>query len=196
MGVRIMGYRHSMYLVNKEVCEEVKNMTYKELVSKYGEGDYFRPDNLEIKEIYDFGKLYWDDTAERIYEKGSPVFRKDVMEILEDYVPYLVNKAGLEMAIEIYRKKTEDLYNKLRVDCNEMIAYMGVEIPFDNSVHENIEQFIQEKIRGWSAGNIYNLNLNNDEIINSYNYEYQIFELVRLYKSIDFNKYNILFMGG
>lgn len=190
-----MGYRHYMYLISKEVCKEVKNMKYEELVSKYGEDEYFSLHDLEKKEIYNFGKLYWDDTSERIYRTGTPMFNEDVMKKVDDYVPYLVGKEGLEVAIDIYRKKTEDFYRGLEIDGDVKIGFMGIELPIDITKQEKVDKFLQEQIRGWSAGNIYNLDQNNEDIVNSYKYEYQIFELVRLYKSIDFNKFNILFMG-
>ena len=41
----------------------------------------------------------------------------------------------------------------------------------------------------------YNLDENSSVIVRSWSYEYQVFELVRRMKTIDWEKYSVLFMG-
>lgn len=114
-----MGYRHYFYLVEKTQVEAVKHMSISELYeyakkcgSEVSEEDgekyfYFNDEKFMNKtEIFEFGKLYFDDTAERIYSKGIPLFEKqEVQEYLSDYSPFVVGKDGLLEAIKIYEKK-------------------------------------------------------------------------------------------
>ena len=112
-----MGYRHYFYLVDKSKCEAIRNMTMSELCNyaksegvEGGDGWFSFNDNkfLDKKEIFEFGKLYWDDTADRIYSKGEPLFTdKEVQEDVSDYDPYVVGKPGVLEAIEIYKSGYE-----------------------------------------------------------------------------------------
>ena len=65
-------------------------------------------------------------------------------------------------------------FELFRCDCIERMRVM-----VDNSIDFTLTDIPEES----------------ETILNSWLFEYQIFELVRLYKSIDWNKYTILFYG-
>ena len=134
-----MGYRHYFYKVKKADVETIKDMTYKQLV-EYAEANGVEVDEwdghkyvnfindkfLNKVEVYCLGKLYWDDTAELIYNKGTPLFSvPEVQKEFEEYAPYVVGKEGLLEAIRIYHEKVLEFYKDLLVDGKKR------ELPFE-----------------------------------------------------------------
>lgn len=201
-----MGYRHYFYLVDKSKCEEVKNMTLNELCDyakskgvEGGDGWFSFNDNkfLDKKEIFEFGKLYWDDTADRIYSKGEPLFTdKEVQEDVSDYDPYVVGKPGVLEAIEIYKRKIIEAYKNLLVDGGKQFLPGGFFIERDDIKSiDKIRDFITEKLKWWERLGAIDLDETHESISGSWQYEHQIFELVRLYKSIDWETKTVLFYG-
>ena len=201
-----MGYRHYFYLIEKKEVENVCDMTYNKLidyVEKQGweieDGWFSLMDAFNQKEIFEFGKLYWDDTADLIYKTGVPLFKnEETQKEFSDYIPYVVGKPGLEKAIEIYKNKILNYFKSLvSPECiSENILEFNIE-PKDLDTAE-VCLYLKDKILKWS--NVFgclpiNMNEDKEEISNSWLFEYQIFELVRLYKSIDWDKYTILFYG-
>lgn len=192
-----MGYRHYFYLVEKTQVEAVKRMSISELYeyaekcgSEVSEEDgkkyfYFNDEKFMNKtEIFEFGKLYFDDTAERIYSKGIPLFEKqEVQEYLSDYAPYVVGKDGLLEAIKIYEEKVLKYYKSLLSDDEE---------PQQSKMLECVE----DKIRTLSAFGLADIDKTNKmKVTSSWEYEHSIFNLVHILKTIDWEKDTILFYG-
>lgn len=192
-----MGYRHYFYLVEKTQVEAVRHMSISEVFeyaekcgSKVSEEDgkkyfYFNDEKFMNKtEIFEFGKLYFDDTAERIYSKGIPLFEKqEVQEYLSDYSPFVVGKDGLLEAIKIYEEKVLKYYKSLLSDNEE---------PQQSKMLERVE----DKIRTLSAFGLANTDETNKmKVTSSWEYEHSIFNLVHILKTIDWDKDTILFYG-
>lgn len=201
-----MGYRHYFYLVDKSKCEAIRNMTMSELCNyaksegvEGGDGWFSFNDNkfLDKKEIFEFGKLYWDDTADRIYSKGEPLFTdKEVQEDVSDYDPYVVGKPGVLEAIEIYKRKIIEAYKNLLVDGGVQLLPGGFYIEREDIKSiDKVREFIHEKLKWWELFGAIDLDETHESISDSYQYEHQIFELVRLYKSIDWETKTVLFYG-
>ena len=203
-----MGYRHYFYLVDKRDVELVKDKTQEELVQiakTYGadvdeEDGYFYFNDKKFMnktEIYEFGKLYWDDTAERIYSKGVPLFEKEeVQECFEDYCPYVMGQDAMLEAINVYKEKIVKYYKSLLVDgdTKDFGYFYDVE-------PENIKDIvlvchhISDMLYHWDRMGVVDTDPENERISNSWMFEHQIFELVRLYKSIDWENKCLLFYG-
>ncbi len=179
-----MGYRHYMYKISKDLVEEIKGLTYEELAQKYHEESesYFHLGNLPKVELHDFGK--YCDGANDIYSEGIPLFKnKEVMENLDDYKPFIVGKEGLKKAIEIYKKKVIDYYESLLTDGEHQTAT------------EKQLEHIKDILTEWKCGFAIDIDENKQEVTSSWKFEYSLFELVRLLKTIDFEKDTILFYG-
>lgn len=205
-----MGYRHYFYKVKKADVETVKDMTNEQLV-KYAEANGVEVDEwdghkyvnfindkfLNKVEVYCLGKLYWDDTAELIYNKGTPLFSvPEVQKVFEEYVPYVVGKEGLLEAIRIYHDKVLKFYKSLLVDGEERRLPFGITLTVDDvkSVDKVLE-CISDKIRDISYGIVDTNNSNKWEVTSSWDYEYAIFNLVHILKSIDWEQDTLLFYG-
>lgn len=204
-----MGYRHYFYKVNKADVEKVKDMTLNEVIAYAKEcsarvyeeenGFYFNDDVfLNKQEVFEFGKLYWDDTAERIYNKGVHLFSKEeVQEEVGDYVPYVVGKDGVLEAIKIYEEKVLKYYKDLLVDGKDCSLPLGITLRKEDvkSIDKLVEH-IEDKIR--RIGFI-GLTDTNEEykwsVTSSWEYEHSIFNLVHILKSVDWETETILFYG-
>ena len=60
---------------------------------------------------------------------------------------------------------------------------------------DKVREFIHEKLKWWELFGAIDLDETHESISDSYQYEHQIFELVRLYKSIDWETKTVLFYG-
>lgn len=210
-----MGYRHYLYIIPKETVKNLQGKSYEELWEEYAtpkekdsyyewlkeypeKGKHIDIDWFGQQEVFEFGKLYWDDTAQRIYDTGKPLFdNPEIQEEFADYEPYIVSKEAIKIAVEIYRQKVIDYYKDLFKE-NEKLCDPFFHIPI-----EEVEKSIQEKcledcrnqLDEWSKGWLLDFDEDSLALTGSWFYQYSIFNLMHLYKSIDFEKYDLLFYG-
>lgn len=154
-------------------------------VEMYDEHFYFNDDRFMGKqEVFSFGSLY-DDSAERIYAKGHPLFaREDVQSKFCDYAPYVVGKAGLLEAIAIYEEKVRNYYN-------------GLLSGKDGDVEKTAVDHIKRKIHRFSVTSLANTKENNRwTLTNSWEFEHSIFNLIHILKTLDWDKETLLFYGA
>lgn len=204
-----MGYRHYFYLVKKSEVEAVKDMTFNELfeyaktcgVEVYEDERWFNWRDsriLDTTEVFEFGKLYWDDTADRIYNTGVHLFNDEAMqEYVSDYVPYVVGKEGLLEAIKIYQEKIVKYYTDLLTDGQDYNLPLGLTLRKEDvkSADKIIEHFT-DKIHSLSYRDIANVDEENKwRVTTSWEYEHSIFNLVHLLKTIDWETETLLFYG-
>lgn len=202
-----MGYRHYFYKVSKAEVETVKDMDYAQLkgyVKDRGgkvveEDDWVDLDDvLSQTEVHEFGKLYWDDTANRIYSKGVPLFtKKETQDHFEDYVPYVVGKEGMLEAISIYQEDVLNYYKSLLVDGEERRLPLGITLTVDDVKSiDKVVSLIEDKVRSISYRGLVNIDEDNKwQVTPSWEKEHSIFNLVHILKSIDWEKDTLLFYG-
>lgn len=204
-----MGYRHYFYKVKKTDVEAVKDMDLsalfeyaKECGSEVYDEDksfYFNDDKfLDKTEVHEFGKLYWDDTAERIYSKGVPLFSKtEVQEYVCDYVPYVVGKDGVLEAIAIYQEKVISYYKGLLKDGQDCSLPLGLTIhKYDVKSINKLVEHIEDKLQKLLYLGLADTNEKNKwQVTTSWEYEHSIFNLVHILKSIDWEQDTLLFYG-
>jgi len=178
-----MGYSYYISIISKEVVKDLENLTYDKLIKRFeSEYDYFNIQDLPMINIYEFGDLDAVD-VDSICLKGRPLFNNEELSAdLEHYGPVLVGREGLLEGISIYKAKITSYLKKLLVDDD------------DNSARAKQEKHIKHTLSEWEMGSAINLN-SKESISYSTSYEYAIFELVRLLKTIDFEKDTILFYG-
>jgi hypothetical protein len=201
-----MGYRHYFYTADLAECDHVENMDYnmlalycKERFPGSSDDDTYIDihEILGQREVFEFGKLYYDDTAERIYRRGRPLFsNKETQGEFSYYKPYRMGKEGMMEAIEIYKQKIISYYECLLVDGEVQVLPLGIEIPRNDikSVDKLVKN-AKDALMWWKEIGAIDLNENHEAIAKSWLYEHQIFELVRLYKTIDWDKKCLLFYG-
>lgn len=201
-----MGYRHHMYIVPRKKVEDIRNLTYAELKEYarvhgglYGddEGSWvYLNDIVDGQEFFDFGKYY--DNADEIEKLGTPLFLiEDTQEYFEEYSPYVVEKDAVICAIEYYRKKIVNWYSELLMTQEEFDA---THEEWERRVkqEERIRKHLESQRREWKNrfGIIaVDLNMENNRITNSRLCEYEIFELVHQFKTMDWENNTLVFYG-
>ena len=171
-----MGFRHYYVIQEKTKVNDIRKMNLED-IEKLEERDMYVFDILGEK-VFEFGKLYFDDTRERITKEGEELFKnKEVQERLCDYDIILVGKASILEAIEVYKEKIQkNLHASIKKSSLE-----EYEKDYDSKL-ELIDYMI-------------NLNEKSKKVTNSWLYEYSIFNLVFLLKTIDFEKYDLIVLG-
>lgn len=192
-----MGYRNYLYKIEKKKANQIRNMTYKELKDKYKIDDeeyidIFKILNLDVNKdmVFEFGKLYWEDTIPRIQNTGKKLFKsKKLNEIFEDEKPYIVGEEALIESINIYKDKIKNLYTELlekESQCKRKSEKIAI-----------LEKHIKDYDFYWNKSlfDIVVLDKNENKICDSQLYEHLIWELVYQFKTIDFEKYDLIFLG-
>lgn len=202
-----MGYRHYMYIVPRVLVDDIKGLTYDELVQyarKCGAVEDWEDgscislhDLLGRNEFHGFGKYY--ENAENIYNLGKPLFEnKETQEQFEDYEPYVVGIDAVLCAIEDYRKKIVKWYSKLLMTQEECDAANQYHSEHRQTQDERIRTHLTNQMEEWENEFGYyaiNTDMDSNKIVHSWLYEYAIFELVHQMKMMDWEKDTLVFYG-
>lgn len=163
-------------------------MSYRSYIGKISKNRYdkiksYVKDDLEnvrffdfIDTLYDFGK-YTNYTSSGIPMEDFFTNDESNKYISIDHDLKIVNKDFLEYIIEEYRLKIVSLYSDIKGD-NVRLDYL-----------------ISMIITVWEKFKPYNLDIGVDKIVETTRYEYAIFELVRIYKTFDWENDVMVFYG-
>lgn len=194
-----MGYRNKIAIMDTSRHEIIKDMNLEDLKEWFsretnqeiGEDGYIHIPCYELsKEVHELGK-YCDFKI----KNRSRIFSNKEVELHfndEGGEFYFINQDGFQELIEDYRKKILNYYELLLKQDEKDILLGRV---------TTIEHDLKSKIRQWGENctrleiRPYNLNLKSDEIVSAWEYEYAIFELVRVYKSIDWDNQKVAITG-
>lgn len=212
-----MGYRTYIGYLPKEKYQEIKDLSKTELLSKFGEDEDGYVGPYEIgKELYEFGKYTNFNPPD-----GSmvPFFsNRELQEFYsEDNELWVVNKDFLKYIIETYKEKIRGYLGDMVKPFLDEDGYRGDflksvktnygikedKYEFDGSVLNkdqqnsivNILNHIISINSEWNMLVPFNLDDGKDEVTSSWKYEYSIFELVRIYKSFDWEN-NVMIHYG
>ena len=175
-----MGYRNYLGSASKKDHEELKGKTEQELIKyqdreEQEDGGWFSPRHAPYHhELYELGK-YCDFGFE---SELQPFFEK--VEI-SDGEFLIMEKKHLLIMIDFYRGLVEDYYKKVlrkhdgdtSFKDEDQIAYHEIKTP---------AQVVGHKVNIWGDKTFhpYNLNEKINDIVSSWEYEYAVFELVRI----------------
>lgn len=198
-----MGYSHELWKIKNDKLSIITNLSYLDVIDyfkdNYNEGDLDDLDttvylphllsSLNAIKIYDFGKDY--ENSDDLITNGVPFFlNTQTSEYYEEYSPYVINKDGLLSAIEFYRLKILNYYKSFLLSDDELY-----QLGYFKNNNERIMSDIKQKIFEWNNKNHPPYNLNGDVFVNSWLYEYEIFSLVHIYKTTDWENESIVFCG-
>ena len=98
-------------------------------------------------------------------------------------------------AIEIYQEKILNYYKGLLIDGDEAIGPFGIVIPQPQiKCIDKLTEEVRDKIF-WNNAGIVDLDEKKPCVTSTWLYEYSIFNLVFLLKTIDWEKETLLFYG-
>lgn len=196
-----MSYSYRVYKLPKpfidecrscETFEDFKNIYFRGISNNQVNKDYIVEEN--IYPLYELGKLEYDfgetTDIEELYKHGNSLFKSlELNEEYFDYKPIVLEPSGILCAIEIYRNQIIKHYKRL---ANETEIYHKSQL-------ERLRNHVEDMLDEWDNQNFpdlrpYDLS-DSKNIISSWKYEYQIFELVRIYKEFDWEHYSLVFYG-
>lgn len=178
-----MGYRNKIAILDIAKREEIKDMTIDQLKKSYNK-DYVSCYEIS-KEVYEIGK-YWDHDFLMKFKRDIFTNPDTNNFFNEESEFYIIGKDGLAAIIEAYRLSIVKYFDSV---LNPKLATSVLDI--------NPQKYLESKAREWDNKSFkpYNLDLTSEEIVSSWTHEYAIFELVRIYKSIDETKQLICITG-
>jgi hypothetical protein len=210
-----MGYRTYIGSMPKKEWNKIKSMTKEQLMAFYPMDD---DESYWYKGVYDFGKQLYEFGKDADFQppkKSIKTFfkKKDVHSHYNNYNElFVVTKEFLAYIIETYRSKVSNIYKDMLKPFHDDSSFLDtVEIKYgypqnnykydfskitqsqQNALHEMFSHIGDFRME-WVLLTPYDLT-NGEECTNSWKYEYGIFELIRIYKSFDWNK-NIMFYYG
>jgi hypothetical protein len=207
-----MGYRQYFYEVDKSKIEGIRQCkTEEELYDfcikngieceKYGDGDYYCPLYHLGKELFEFGKYY--ENSSEIYKHGDSLFTSNELnERYDDYGAIVCDEEAILCAIEWQKqhiiKVYENLINNTFEDPIARYAYPR-DIDEKELHYQRLLEHCKDHLMWWKPmygdGSAINTNKERDTIVHSWLYEHTIFDLVRIYKTFDWENKSLLFLG-
>lgn len=172
-----MSFRSYLSVIDNSKLKEIKDLSLNDIYR------FFNTDNVvdfifKFEIIFEFGS--YSDYDEYILKNSSSVFsNKEAKEKLaECYLRKISEKQFLNL-IEKIRQNIGEYFDKLSSD------------------ERRIRKHIENKKTKWNESILvpYNLNKKTKNIIDDDSLEYNIFELINIYKKIDFTKQTLLFIG-
>ena len=191
-----MGYRNHIAVLSKERHNIIKDMTRDELqkwwTKESGEkpdedGDIYVPVYKLSREVFELGK-YCDMSYLDPYRSDLFSNKEVNTNFNTENEFFMINKEGFESIIEWFRNRIQSCYESiLKQDPNDV----------EEGRVQPIEEFLKKRIQDWKGEFIkpYDIHPDREGIVSSWDYEYEIFELVRVYKSIDWNKELVVITG-
>ncbi len=197
-----MGYRQYIYEFDKSLVEGVRKCKTEDELCAFLEKT--SPNAVEHDfdgekyaklydigtELYEFGKYF--EYSDEMYKHGDSLFMSEELnERYSDYGPIVLDPDGILGAIEFYRKKVAGIYEDLLREKSENEWD-------DRSQFDRLLSHARDYLHWWKPTYGYspgNLNVDNPCIVNSWLYEHGYFELIRIYKTFDWENKSMVFMG-
>lgn len=211
-----MGYRNYFYIAEKEKVDNFFSLSHEEQmkitaeIEKKGYSDqefakkiaqeYLKENVLSdwnvrkcisAQEIHECGKYFDSETSEKIKE-GCKDYSDGDTEFC------IVKPEALLICAEHYKQKTIDWWENIAksIDMtdeeikNDWKNYPGGRPNIKEKLEYHIRDLKDKRI------NVLDTDINNKfSITTSWTYEYTMFELIHLYKSIDWNQYQLIWCG-
>lgn len=186
-----MGYRNYIGQLKLGVCRDLDFNSLikkcKELENDYNL-DYISPRML-VEELHEFGKYV---NIKKLEGNLKHYFNKiEVRKHFEsDYEFMEIKKEGLKSIIEEYAEYVANYYEKLLI-ADEIEVFEG------QTVEKKCVNAIKSKLKTWKNDYCipYNLDEEDKNLVSSWEYEHSIFDLVRIYKTFDWDN-NIMIWYG
>lgn len=179
----------------KEWAEKNNPLVLDEFGDNYGPSFLSLSPNLE--EGFELGKLYWDDDGidDIVTQKSRPFWTKvDAPELCEDYEDYDVKVCQPDVLLdvaEVYKKKIVKYFKNMREEIINPQASSEDKLKYCvNEINQKITQWGYFSTASFQkdVGNKY-------AVTHSWLYEYEIFNLIALYKFVDWNNTTLLYLG-
>lgn len=126
-------------------------------------------------DLHEIGKYYDSPKLEVIDDVGD-----------EDEEYMIITKESLLLLIKDYSDRHLEYLKSLKPE-SELATY---------NKNRSVETFINKQIRNWSEPDMLVYNLKGESLSSSFEVQYEVFDLVRIYKTFDENKYYLVYRGS
>lgn len=210
-----MGYRQYFYEVDKQKIEGLRKCKTEQELYDFciangiecdkddydGKISYHCPLYHLGEELFEFGKYYENESD--IYKHGDSLFTSNELNEKYEYFGAIVcNEGAILCAIEWQKqhiiKMYENLVNNTFEETLERYNYPS-DIDEKELHYQRLLRHCKDYLHWWKPEfgdyTAINTNKENECLVSSWLYEHTIFDLVRIYKTFDWENKCLLFMG-
>lgn len=183
-----MGYRHSLYILEKSKVNKLTSEEIEQLECRY---DCL--ENLGGKEIFELGK-YSDEGFELCQKalkvEGNLAEFRNAMFYEGDTQFEFISPEQLIWLAQKYKERTVKYWQKLVSD-EPLETYSKV----ITDVGEKCKYYVEDLLH-WKDFMLDTNKENKFSLQTTWKYEYEMFNIIHCYKSIDWDKYYLVIIGG
>lgn len=202
-----MGYRNYIKILPKEEAEKFRHKSYEELMKEFGE-DIDEPDHAYLdvhsmlgKTVTELGKYFDTDAHDKMVLENfftNPEVEKEK----EDYEVRILKPDALLTLAKHFEDNVKKHYDELVGIPYGTANNWTEEKELREKLFENKEQLIEiarsvlDRRTSWNSSHSSVVNKDKDSktLTNSWYYEYEVFDIINLYKTIDTeNNYLIIY---
>lgn len=195
-----MGYRLYFYTIEKTKLKEIQSLGEEAFKLQYCPNEWFNV-FLLLKDttcIFELGTSF--DTS---YMESTEIFSKHIYDTyIGEKDLKIVGEKGIKDTIEQIRLKIIESYKSvLKVTPQDKMILTSKDGSDADISLSKMRNFLQIQLSYWEENPhlkesiAVDVNKERPNITDSWIYEHIIFELVRLYKTIDYDKYEVLLLG-
>lgn len=196
-----MGYRQYLYSVDTWLIDEIRKcqteedfvktmQKFRNEIVEYDSFDdhYYVPLHDIGNVLFEFGKYY--ENSDEMYKHGDSLFSsEELRELYEDYGAIVLEPDGLLCALDWQRNHVIKMYEDLLREKSERDWDSRPQL---DRLIENAKDYLAWWKYGDGPGD---LNLNRSSLVSSWLYEHTYFDLVRIYKTFDWDNQSMIFLG-
>ena len=198
-----MSYRYHIYGISNDVATDIRNFTTNTEYANYCANKLNCKIFDDYVPIYDYGKELYDFGSdlfcyESVYEPAEKFFKsQELQNRYQDYDVRICTKDMLKSIIESYRTHIIEMYTHLKENTtfweyeNEQISKMS-EGEKKEYHYQMLLKHIGDHLWNWKFGTF---NYDDEKITHSWLYEHAIFEILRIYKTFDWENNTMIIMG-
>lgn len=212
-----MGYRNYFAIIEKDKADNILNASKEEQIQfivdgirneyknnpqyaedevaeylEIGEVDYWRMKNyIGLQEIHECGKYFDSKTTELIKEECRD-YSDDDTEFC------IIQPKALLVCAEHYKQNSIKWWRNIITSINMTDEEIKEDWENYPEGRPNIKERLEWHVRDLEGKyiDVFNTDINDKfHLTTSWTYEYTMFELIHLYKSIDWNKYYLVWLG-
>lgn len=193
-----MGYRQYLYEVDRALADRIKKCktnnefvsviesVMPNIVSRYDDEEPYVPLYDIGKEIFGFGKYY--ENSNEMYAHGDSLFSSaELNKKYSDYGAIIIDEEGIKSAIDWNQQHVIKMYE-------DLLREKSIEQFDERSQLERLKDNADTYLKYWKLGPA-NMDKKNPRLSRSWLYEHEYFDLIRIYKTFDWENKAMMFMG-
>lgn len=198
-----MGYRLYLATMDKVIVEQIRHLNLEEFLKTYGtefvKGEVSLPSPYDLpthNKVHEMGSYVDQEFTSAILGEDPQLFFTDeeLNRSYEEYGLYLVDKSGLLALIDRYRERVAQSYKDMQVFTpdDRYRYYDGADLAFKQ------KRFFESRQDTWEGKFVDYLNTDESDphsLSRFWDFEYLVFNLIHLLKTLDWENKQLVFYG-